>query len=146
MRRVLVFCFFAVLFNTNNLLFAQEIVKSNVLYTEIITETMEPYFDALKSGDVSIIKQLISGRMHERNKTLLEQNTEYPEFLRSYYQNVTFAVKNVETYGDDILVTAMLEFPNYEQVDSRYILRKNIEEGNAGGIGRGWVIVDQLSE
>jgi hypothetical protein len=146
MRTAAAFCFLLVLMITvdGHVLCAQEITQNDALYSEIVTETMVPYFEALKNGDVSTLQHLISGRMLERNKVLLEQNTEYPEFLRNYYRNVTFEVEKVEYFGSDIRVTVTLEFPGQERASFKYILQKNANVLNSDGSPSGWTIAEIL--
>jgi hypothetical protein len=144
MRTALAFCFLLVLFSMGPMLCAQEITPNDALYSEIVNETMVPYFEALKNGDVSTLQRLISGRMFERNKVLLEQNTEYPEFLRNYYRNVTFEVEKAENFGDDILVMVALEFPGQEPASFKYILRENAVRSNSGEIAPDWTIAEVI--
>ena len=61
---------------------AQEVPVSDDGYEDVINETVSPFLEALKNGDVSLIKQYIAGDMYESRRILLEQNKEYPEFLR----------------------------------------------------------------
>ena len=77
MLLIIIFCSF---------LQAQEVPVSDDGYEDVINETVFPFLEALKNGDVSLIKQYIAGDMYESRRILLEQNKEYPEFLRKYYQ------------------------------------------------------------
>jgi len=57
-----------------------------------------PFFEALKNGDVSVIKNHMSRGLYARNRVLLDENLEYPAFLRNYYKDVNFRV--VKAYED----------------------------------------------
>ena len=66
------------------------------IYLEIESNVLKPFFEALKNGDVSSLLELISGEMYRNNKVLLEQNEQYPEFLRKYYSGAKFIVEKAE--------------------------------------------------
>ncbi len=91
---------------------AQEAPVVDDEYEQVINETVMPFFEALKNGDVISIKQHIAGDMYERSKVLLEQNTEYPQFLRNYYQGVEFYVDDAYRSGNSVLVHIAIEYPN----------------------------------
>ena len=91
---------------------AKEVPVSDDGYEDVINETVFPFLEALKNGDVSLIKQYIAGDMYESRRILLEQNKEYPEFLRKYYQGVEFYVDNAHGSGDYVLVHISIEYPN----------------------------------
>jgi len=131
---------------SNNFLCAQEIAESEELYQKITIETMNPYFNALKNGDVGAIKLHLSEGMYERYKVLLEKNKDYPQFLRKYYRNVDFLVEKVERIGNDILVSAMIKFSNNESLISKFLLRKEMDDVYPDGISGRWKIVKELSE
>jgi hypothetical protein len=56
--------------------------------------TVINYFDALKSGNVEGIKSSVAGEFYEEQKVLLEQNPQYPAFLRKNYGNAAFRLEN----------------------------------------------------
>ena len=140
-------CFYLIAFlGGNNFLCAQEIAKGEELYQKITIETLNPYFEALKNGDVTSIKLHISEGIYERYKVLLEKNTVYPEFLRNYYRDVDFWVKKVELIGHDILVSAIIKFPDNESLNAKFLLRKKVDDMYPEEIGGRWKIVKQFSE
>ena len=96
----------------HSFLYAQEVPVSGDIYGAVINETVFPFFEALKNGDVSLIKQYIAGDMYESKKVLLEQNTEYPQFLRNYYNGVEFYVDATHRSGDYVIVYISIEYPN----------------------------------
>src|SRR5512147_1757621 len=51
-----------------------------------IQSTFAIVFQALQSGDVQTLKSHMAGHMYEQYKVLLEQNSEYPAFLRNFYR------------------------------------------------------------
>ena len=146
MKKILV-CFYLIAFlSSNNILCAQEISKGEELYQKITIETLNPYFEALKNGDVNSIKMLISGRMYEKYKVLLEKNKDYPQFLRDYYWGAEFRVEKVERVGRDISVSVAIKFPDHGTSNSKFLLRKKMDVPYPDVIGGRWKIVKQLSE
>ena len=61
-------------------------------------------FQAMKDGDVSVIEQYSSGQMSSEYKKLLEQNQDYPAFLRNFYKGATFSIANVTPTPDGNMV------------------------------------------
>ena len=123
-------CFCIIAFwGSNNFLCAQEIAECEELYQKITIETLNPYFKALKNGDVSSIKLYISEEMYKRYKVLLENNKDYPGFLRNYYQGVDFRVKKLELVGNDIAVSAILTFhDDNESLNPEFLLQKKMDD------------------
>ena len=91
-------------------------------YDEIIRETVVPFFDALKHGDVKSIKKLVAGDMYEDKRVLLEQNKDYPDFLRKYYQGVEFIVKNIASSGDHIVIDIGIKYPSGDEINAQLYL------------------------
>jgi hypothetical protein len=61
-------------------------------------------FQAMKDGDVAVIEQYSSGQMSSEYKKLLEQNKDYPAFLRSFYGGATFSIASVTPTPDGNMV------------------------------------------
>ncbi len=77
-------------------------------------ETVIKYFEASKSGDVEAIKTLIAGPFYKKKIVLLEKNTEYPEFLKEFFEGSSMQVINFES-GDESMVKS-----NYISLYNRY--------------------------
>jgi len=86
-----------------------------------------PFFKALKNGDVNVISQCLSKDMYNEYRKLLEENKEYPKFLRSYYRGAEFRMANVSEVDGEVEVDIIIEFPNGSQ--SVNTLRINEEPG-----------------
>ena len=105
-----------------------------------ILETVELYTQALKSGDVETIKNLLGGRLYEKRRALLEENTEYSGWLKQYYSGASFSfptgVTSSEQYpGKHVNVDIILK--NGETVTTRLVL--SLPAGSDK-----WKIVGQL--
>ena len=75
---------------------AQERAFTELHVVKIEEQVLMPFFQALKTGDVEVIKKHMSRDLYARNRVLLDENLEYPEFLRNYYKDITFRIVNAE--------------------------------------------------
>ena len=76
------------------------------------TDTITAYFEALKSGDVEGIKQNIAGDFYEKNKVLLENNPDYPAFLRNFYRDADLEIGKSAKSGNTVLIEMRTHFPD----------------------------------
>ena len=60
-------------------------------------DTVTGYLEALKSGDTLVLKSHIGGRLYQNRKVLLEDNAQYSEFLRKFYEGSRFRILAVVT-------------------------------------------------
>jgi hypothetical protein len=67
-----------------------------------ITHILNSLFNALSTGDTETLRSLFAGEMYDKNKILLEENEEYPDFLRSYYQGAIFTITEIKPQGENI--------------------------------------------
>jgi hypothetical protein len=75
---------------------AQEVALTDPQLVTIQDQVLLPFLAALKNGDVSEIKRHMSLELYERNRVLLDENREYPAFLRNYYKDISFRVVKAE--------------------------------------------------
>ena len=67
-------------------------------FTTINAEAADPneivvvYFTALKEGDTGAIKNLLTDDYYLKKRVLLENNLNYSEFLRKYYNGMEFRI------------------------------------------------------
>lgn len=67
-------------------------------------------FQAMKDGNVTVIEQYSSGSMSAEYKKLLEQNQDYPAFLRNFYKGATFSIASVTPTSDgDVIVDVVIQ-------------------------------------
>ena len=88
-------------------------------------KAFHPLFSAMKNGEVEKIKNYISGEMFERNRVLLEQNREYPDFLRKFYNGVQFKVVEVVRSGDIVVANIMIIFQDGYESEIRLQLHRD---------------------
>ena len=77
-----------------------------------LTVNFVPFFNALKTGNIDLIKQYISGDLYERKKDLLERNSRYSVFLRDGYKDAEFRVKKVVNVDEDVIADVEISFPD----------------------------------
>ena len=106
-----------------------------------MSETLVPFFTACKNGDVEAITEYISDDMYEKNKVLLEQNKEYPEFLRNFYRDAIFQEEKIVKSEETIFVNVIVTFPGGYQSVAEY--RLNERESKAGNTV--WKITDLVN-
>ena len=127
--------------NTN----AGEISQSNSVYAEIRNDAILPFFTALKNGDINAIKQYISPEMHARYKRLLEDNKEYPKFLRDYYRDARFSMEGATTTDNQVMVDVMIEFPDgHRRIKKMRVFKEANGLQGSNGINS-WRIDDQAA-
>jgi len=64
--------------------------------------SLDELFKGMKNGDVVVIQQHLSGL--SEYKVLLEQNKDYPAFLRDFYRGATFSISRVTPTADGGMV------------------------------------------
>ena len=97
---------------------------SNWEISQINTACIQ-YSTALKYGNIDEIKRHISGDIYRRSKTLLEENKQYGDFLRNFYQEAEFRTGDIETAYDDVIVSLIIRFPTGHESINKLILRKD---------------------
>ncbi len=104
----------------------------------IISAAQEPqdvvrtYFQAMQKGDVETMKAHIGGKLFEKRKILLEQNSNYPKFLKNHYDRGQIKVGEV----NDGVVTVEVQFPDGSIHSHHLVVKKNDLDQ--------WKIVDEL--
>jgi hypothetical protein len=59
-----------------------------------------PLFQAMKQGNVAVIKQYLSGNSYDEYRTLFDRNKTYGEFLRNYYAGASFVLNDISQNDD----------------------------------------------
>jgi len=105
-----------------------------------VMETVERYTQALGTGDVSELKAVLGGRMYAKRRILLEENTEYPDFLRQHYAGASFSSavssRTSSRYSDGTLVDVSMLMSSGKTVTTTLVLQP-VD-------GAGWKIIDEL--
>jgi hypothetical protein len=115
MKNILLFTIFIVAVLVPTLCGAQSTGGNPISAIEIQDAVILPYFKALKNGHVKELKKYLSTEMYNEYETLLEQNKEYPEFLRNYYKDAEFGVVSVSEIEDDFEFDINIEFSDGSQ-------------------------------
>lgn len=103
-----------------------------------ILETVDRYTQALKSGDVQEIKKLVGGSLYKKRRALLEENTEYPDWLMRKYDGASFFLPSGVTSSDQYpgqIVKVEILLESGELITTHLVLSPT-DSGN-------WIIVDQ---
>ena len=107
----------------------------------LVLETVNQYTQALSSGDVATLRSVLGGRLYAKRRLLLEENDEYPDWLRQYYYGARFSASlsdaGSDRYPSAMLVDVITTLASGEVASSRLVLQQNSADTN-------WKIVDQL--
>jgi hypothetical protein len=106
--------------------------------TKAIDSVIAGYFGALKNGDVDAIKYYIAGDFYEKKKALLENNQNYPEFLKKIYQESEVRVLNSTQTGDNAVVEVGIYGPDSSISVTKMRLKKDSSDT--------WKIVEEITE
>jgi hypothetical protein len=68
------------------------------------------FFKALSEGDLTAVKGSMSDKLYDKYQKLLEENSEYAEFVRTYYHQAEFKINQVMQSDDDMTVTMDIKF------------------------------------
>ena len=91
---------------------AKEVALSEPTVLAIQEQVLLPFFEALKTGDIIVIKEHMSRDLYAKNRVLLDENREYPSFLRDYYKDITFRILGAEEIfpGEAILFYVSFDY------------------------------------
>jgi hypothetical protein len=127
MKKLLVYLFTAAGLLLNAISAPAQVVVTPAVVGEV-DSTFTDLFNALKDGDVNRIKSYLSAEEYADYKVLFEQNTDYPEFLRSYYQGATARVVRVDSVlssDDEVIGEFEIDFPDGEATTTRMRMKRD---------------------
>ena len=79
---------------------------------DIQNNVLQPFFAALKNGDVNTIKDYLSEDSFSSYQLLLKKNKGYADFLRKYYKGAKFRPITAVHLGDTVAVNIEIIFAN----------------------------------
>ncbi len=98
-------------------------------------------FQAMKDGNVAVIEQYFSGSMSAEYKKLLEQNQDYPAFLRNFYKGATFSIAGVTPTSDgDMIVGVVIQLGG----GSRSVTKLNVKRFD--GSPATWKVIGMVKD
>ena len=98
------------------------------IFTVAATEpdqVITAYFEALKVGDIELIKDLISNNLYNKKRVLLEKNPKYGNFLKKIYQDADIHIVNIAKKDKGTYVNVEINFLNGGQDLVTFLLTKN---------------------
>lgn len=96
-------------------------------------DVVAAYFHAKMNGDVVTMKSYMGGKLYEKRKVLLEQNVNYPDFLREYYAGGDIQVGEAH----DGVVKVMVQLPD-GSIHAHQLVVERAPDGN-------WRITNEIS-
>ena len=100
-----------------------------------VSQVFLPFIDALKTGNVQVLKSLLSEEMYREYRVLLEENKEYPRFLESYYQGAEIKLEQIFREGNDLHGQMRVTFPGGEMSILKISVKKK-DSNSSWRIGR----------
>lgn len=73
-------------------------------------EIVTLYFQALKEGNVKVVKNLISGKLYSKKRVLLEENPTYGNFLKKIYMDANIHIVDTIKKNEVTHVNVKIEF------------------------------------
>jgi len=73
---------------------------------------MQAYLAALWNGSVTILSGLIDGPMKSTSSRLLTRNTQYPDYLRTYYAGVVMTIEDMTPAGPNYEAKVRFDYPS----------------------------------
>lgn len=126
--------------------FSEEKNISPELQEEIENAVMRPFFNAMKNGNTQAIKRYITGKKYDEARIMLDDDKDYPAFLREYYKDAIFSIENGVLTDGGIVVDILIEFPNGgRQTTQFYLQNPGKESGHSVQVAgeRQWKISEQ---
>jgi len=96
-------------------------------YARAEAEVFAPLFKALKEGDVSTIEGLLDADLFRQYRVLLEQNEDYPQYLRDYYRGATFEIQGIESDNDRYTADVHIQWPDGKRIPVLMSAKKRSE-------------------
>lgn len=103
----------------------------------VLDMTIEPFFNALKAGDIEVLKAYAGGILYQNITEASEQNKDYDSFLRQRYAKAIFHPNIVQQDTNKMVVSVNVDFQGKGTSVFELIVQKN-----SMGI---WDIVEQYS-
>ncbi len=101
-------------------------------------DTVASYTEALRAGDTAAVKSHIGGRLYETREVLLDQNEDYPDFLRKRYDGAVFHISDelIDLGTQGLGIEIEVSFPSGHSSKGMAI----VEQASDGS----WEIVDEV--
>ena len=134
-RSIVLLATFAVMVFAGSALQAQEAVQATPTESLEVSQVFLPFIDALKTGNVQVLKSLLSEEMYREYRVLLEENKEYPRFLEGYYQGAEIKLEQIFREGNDLHGQMRVTFPGGEMSILKISVKKK-DSNSSWRIGR----------
>jgi hypothetical protein len=87
-----------------------------------VQASMQAYLAGLSNGSVTILSDLIGGAMKDASNRLLTQNTQYPQFLRTYYAGVGMTIDDMTQAGPNYQAKVRFDYPASDSITRIFTL------------------------
>lgn len=87
-------------------------VTDQAVLSDLQINAFRPLLEALQAGDLDRIRRFLPRDVYSQYKRLFEQNTEYAQFLRDYYDGASFQLVRVHEVGTGYLGEVLVHWPD----------------------------------
>lgn len=91
---------------------AVDLDENDSRFIEIRDNTVIPYYETLKKGDVESLHIYLSAKRYAVNRTLIEQNELYPEHLRNRFREALFDLTRIMQDGGKVTALVKIYWPD----------------------------------
>jgi len=123
-KSIVILTTFAVLEFAGLALHAEEAVQATPTESLEVSQIFRPFIDALKAGNVQVLRRLLSEEMYREYRVLLEENKEYPRFLKRYYEGADIQLENILRERNNLHGVIRVTFPGGDMSVLRISVKK----------------------
>lgn len=116
------------------------LASDNAFDSSRVSQDLQLFFDALKSGDVNALKTHIGGEVLQRRKSLIEKNKGYSKSLRNQFQAAKFQILDIEAQGKNVSSKVRVIFKSGSEQYIRFLLEKRIDPGSQQ---ERWIVIKE---
>lgn len=142
MKRVLLYILASLLLWHNAAMGEKRELESMQLF-EIDDKVFRPFLNALKSGNIEVIKRYLTEKKSEETGLLDlegEERREYSEMLKKYYKGVVFSIERGAASEGQIIVDVAIEFPGGGRSITQFSLQEQKGNTDTPSKGKNWRI------
>jgi hypothetical protein len=88
----------------------KEVLSADTAASGAVKAITNRFFKALSEGDLTAVKGSMSDKLYDKYQKLLDENSEYAEFVRSYYHQAEFKITKVLQSDEDMTVSMDIKF------------------------------------
>ena len=105
---------------------AGEVSVADPRFSEIQNTTILPYYEAMQKGEVGSLRDYLSDRRYAANRTLIEQNATYPDYLRRQFRGAAFHVLRITEDNNQLTALVKIYWPDGRESQTPLVLIEDV--------------------